>query len=242
MDLPASNEVHLWWAFPDVPWDKEVQERQFAVLSKAEQEQQRRFVFERDRRQYLVSHALLRDVLSRYAPVPPGNWHFEVNAYGRPHISNPVEWQKLRFNLSHTEGRAVVAVAWDFDVGIDVESIRNQPDLTEIANRYFSPLEVAQLQRTPGRFFDFWTLKEAYIKARGLGLAIPLKSFSFILAEPDDPRIAFHEGCLDQPERWQFALLPREGYQVALAAAMDARPQIVERELAPRAERPKASN
>jgi 4'-phosphopantetheinyl transferase len=204
------------------------------VLSDAEQSQQRRFVFERHRQQYLVSHALIRDVLSRYAPVRPEKWRFEVNAYGRPFIAEPTEWQGLRFNLSHTDGRAVVAVAWEIDVGVDVEATNLHRDVSGIADRFFSPVELAQLRHDPGWFFDFWTLKEAYIKARGMGLAIPLGAFSFILSESERPRIVFHEGCPDQPERWQFVVLRGDGYRMGLAAATAGRPlRVLEREVIP---------
>jgi 4'-phosphopantetheinyl transferase len=205
------------------------------ALSDAEQQQQRRFVFERHRQEYLVSHALIRDVLSRYAPVSPRTWRFEVNAYGRPSIAEPAEWKGLRFNLSHTDGRAVVAVSSEIDIGVDVEATGAQSDLIEIADRFFSPVEVAQLRHTPNWFFDFWTLKEAYIKARGLGLAIALDTFSFILSESGRPQILFHEGCLDQPERWQFVLQRGDGYRMALAVATGAehRLSIVERAVVP---------
>jgi 4'-phosphopantetheinyl transferase len=235
VNRPAINEAHLWWAFPNQICDPELLQRQFLALSDSEQERQRRFVFERHRRQYLVSHALIRDVLSRYAPVAPEEWRFQTNAYGRPSIAEPAEWRGLRFNLSHTDGRAVVAVAWEVDVGVDVEATRALDDLSEIADRFFSPMEVAQLRKSPDWFYDFWTLKEAYIKARGLGLAIPLDTFSFILSDAERPAIVFHEGCQDQAERWQFVLQRGEGYRMGLAAAAgaDHRIRVIEREVIP---------
>src|SRR4029078_6585429 len=95
------------------------------------------------------------------------------------------------------------------DVGVDVEDRTRKGETVQIADRFFSPVEVAALRALPEerqreRFFDYWTLKEAYIKARGMGLAIPLDQFSFLL-EPDMPiRIAFDPRLADDPLAWQF--------------------------------------
>jgi 4'-phosphopantetheinyl transferase len=231
----ADNETHLWWAFPDRIRDSALLSRQHLTLSPEEQDRHRRFVFENHRHRYLVSHALVRDVLSQYAPVAPCDWIFEANAYGRPEIAAPREWRWLRFNLSHSGERAVVAVARQIDLGVDVESVSTRDGLTDIANRFFSPLEVAQLRSAPDLFFDFWTLKEAYIKARGMGLSIPLDTFSFCLANPSSPQIAFHAGCSDQAGRWQFLLRRSGDHRLAVAAALGpgARLQVTDREIVP---------
>jgi 4'-phosphopantetheinyl transferase len=205
------------------------------VLSEEEQAQQQRFVFDRDRKQYLVSHALIRDVLSRYAGIPPEDWRFDINPYGRPSIASPDEWRGLRFNLSHTRGRAILAMARGVEVGVDVEYVSETRNLTNIGERFFSAREIEQLRVAPSLFFDFWTLKEAYIKARGMGLAIPLDSFGFCLTDPRNPQIWFGEMCPDQPENWQFVLRRGDGYRMALAvkAAAGSRVVIVERDAIP---------
>ncbi len=202
----GTAEVHVWWCCPDRIRDPHLLERQFATLSEDERQRQRRFVFERDRHQFLVSHAFVRNVLSRYAPVAAASWQFETNSHGRPYIVQPASELDLRFNLSHTEGATVVAVARSLEIGVDVENVRRGGSLLEIADRFFSPYEVAQLAHDPELFFDFWTLKEAYIKGRGLGLSIPLDGFSFDLADRQKPAISFHEGCPDDPAAWQFVL------------------------------------
>lgn len=228
IDLGA-HEVHLWWTFPDGVRDPEILKRHLAILSADEKERRGRFVFERDRHRFLVSHALVRESLSRYAPVAPAEWRFQVNEYGRPSIDWPESQRWLRFNLSHSEGRAVVAIAREIEIGVDVEATRLQNDLAVIASQFFSPREVARLGDEPNAFFDFWTLKEAYIKARGMGLAIPLDSFSFLLSDPANPRIEFHEGCADQPGRWRFFLRRGDGYRVALAGATSEPLRVIEK-------------
>lgn len=208
--------------------------RQMHVLSDAERERHARFVYARDRNLFLVSHALVRDALSRYAPVHPAEWEFAFNAYGRPEIAQPAKWRDLRFNLSHSAGRAVVAVARGYEIGVDVEAVKEIEDMQKIAERFFSPVESAALRRDPELFFDFWTLKEAYIKARGMGLALALHGFSFSLAEPGRPLVAFHEGCADDPEAWDFLLYRRDGFRLALAArGAGGPPRVIEREIIP---------
>jgi 4'-phosphopantetheinyl transferase len=231
----TAGEAHLWSAFPDRNHDPAIRARQLAVLSPAERDRMSRFRFESGRDEYLVAHSLVRDVLSRYAPSPPGAWEFQTNQYGCPYIVAPAEHVGLRFNLSHTKGRVIVAVAQRADIGVDVERADRGGDLEAIADRFFSPPEVEQLKCDAKLFFDFWTLKESYIKARGMGLSIPLDSFSFSLSDPARPRITFHASCEDQPERWQFALQREEHYRVALSIACATPLRITEREIIPMA-------
>lgn len=238
------NETHLWWVYADQVRDPALLRRQFAILSEREQQQQQRFRFEKGRHQYLVSHALVRETLSRYAPVAPAEWSFSTNRYGRPAIAEPAEFTHLRFNLSHADGMAVVALARDRDVGVDVENVTRQGQLLEIADRFFSPAEVRQLHQVDfshrrSMFFEFWTLKEAYIKARGMGLAIPLDSFSFDLSNSANPAISFHDGCEDDPGQWQFVQTrPGPDHRISLAVRLpsDRRLNVVNREIVPRGE------
>jgi 4'-phosphopantetheinyl transferase len=147
----------------------------------------------------------VRAVLSRYAGRAPAELRFAVGEHGRPELLDA----PVRFNLSHTRGWAVLAVSGGADVGVDVEEVRADRELIAVADRFFSPSETAELRallapRQPDRFFDYWTLKESYIKARGLGLSLPLDQFSFHLG--DRPRISFSEKLADDPDAWQFWL------------------------------------
>lgn len=169
-----------------------------------------RLVFERDRRRFLLTRALVRTMLSRYAGVAPAEWAFIANVHGRPEIlDRPGSVPDLRFNLSHTEGLIACAVTIGREVGVDVEHIQRR--LTrDVAGRFFAPSEVNTLKALPDdeqarAFFDYWTLKEAYIKARGFGLALPLADFAFTLAPPAPPQIAFEPALEDDSATWQFA-------------------------------------
>jgi 4'-phosphopantetheinyl transferase len=157
---------------------------------------------------YGVREALARTTLSRYAPVPPAAWTFRENAYGRPEV-DVAGHQDLWFNLSNTRGLIACVVARDREVGVDVEDTERGTETVGVAGRFFSPFEVAALHALPegarrGRFFDYWTLKEAYIKARGMGLAIPLDQFSFLLDEAPPVRVAFDPRLGDDAGSWQF--------------------------------------
>jgi 4'-phosphopantetheinyl transferase len=216
------EEVHVWIVEPERIDDPRLLEAYWGLLDGREREKQRRFRFERHQRQYLVSHALVRLTLSRYAPVAPGAWAFATNAYGRPEVQG--EWgTRLRFNLSHTDGMALVAVGTGAELGADVEDAEREGETVDIADHYFAASEVAALRALPperqrGRFFEYWTLKESYIKARGAGLSLPLDQFAFHLEPGQAPRISFDPRMRDEPEAWQFVQLrPSARHQAAVA-------------------------
>jgi 4'-phosphopantetheinyl transferase len=218
----TADEAHIWYTFTDKIADPALLAEYRAVLSAEERARLERFYFEKHRHSFLVSHAMLRVVLSLYADVLPAEWTFVTGSHGKPDIANSIPLP-LRFNLSHTQGLAAVIVARDRDVGVDVEHVNRREVGIELAERYFAPSEVAALRAVPEpdrreRFFAYWTLKEAYIKARGLGLSLPLDGFAFDL-ETDRPGIAFNERIADQPAAWQFAR-HRPGPDHALAVAI----------------------
>lgn len=209
MDLLPRNAVHIDLVHTDHADAWAQQHAYRALLSKDEKERMARLVFDRDRRRFLLTRALVRTMLSRYAGVAPADWSFVANVHGRPEIlERPRGVPDLRFNLSHTDGLIACAVTIGRDIGVDVEHIGRR--LThDVAGRFFAPREVNDLQSRPAEerhktFFDYWTLKEAYIKARGLGLALPLGDFAFTLAPPAPPTIAFEPSLDDDPATWQF--------------------------------------
>jgi 4'-phosphopantetheinyl transferase len=140
----ACPEIDVYWERPRTG------EEWLGILSDEELQRYRAFHFERDRAAYLTAHALTRRALSRYADVAPPDWQFAKGPCGKPEIANPLD-RRLGFNLSHTHGLVACAVGWECEVGIDVERI----------NREINPAV---------SFFEEWTLKEAYLKALGVGL------------------------------------------------------------------------
>lgn len=214
----APDEIHLWCAYHEEIRGPALEAAYRCLLSPTERMRQGRFHFDRDRHRFLVTRALVRTVLSRYASIRPEDWEFATNPHGRPHVVNAdADCTGLTFNLSHTDGVIVLGVARGMRLGVDVEFVSERTGVLEIAPGFFAPEEVADLQGLPAglrqqRFFEYWTLKEAYIKARGEGLSIPLDQFGFTLrgehavALSTDPRQA------DTASAWrfqQFRLSPR---------------------------------
>lgn len=202
-----SHQVHIWHAF--LPQHRaDLAPHLMGLLSDQERCQQGRFHFEKDQHRYLMTRALVRTVLSRYAPIAPTDWIFENNEYGRPKIVNqhPLATY-LDFNVSHSDGLVVLIVSTDRMVGIDTESTARHAPL-DVADRFFSPHEVQSLYRLPNekqafRFWELWTFKESYIKARGMGLSLPLEQFSIELTGESRVSIAF-DGIADKPDAWQL--------------------------------------
>jgi 4'-phosphopantetheinyl transferase len=178
--LLGADEIHIHLLRPEFCVDAYK-----ATLDSSEQQRAQAFKFSKDRDLYVAAHVFLRQVLSRYACVPAKAWQFSCNRYGKPAIANPGH-QWLQFNLAHTKGMVACAVARNRAVGVDVEHRKYLEDLPSLCHQAFSPIEARAVlahQLPDDRehcFFNYWTLKEAYIKARGLGLSLPLQTFSFV--------------------------------------------------------------
>lgn len=182
------KDIHLWLTRPKEIADPTLLASYQLLLSADEKKKQQRYRFAKDRHNCLVTCAFVRYVLSQYADLQPAEWIFEKGRHGKPEISNsPLP---LRFNLSHTEEMIVCAVILHKDIGCDIESRSRIADLKSSARRYFSASEVKTLLALPttqqqARFFEYWTLKEAYVKATGQGLSVPLNAFSFNIGRSD---------------------------------------------------------
>jgi 4'-phosphopantetheinyl transferase len=212
----AADEVQVWYAFADQCSAPELQREYLSLLSPEELQRHARFAFDHLKAEYLLTRALCRIMLSHYAAVDPAAWTFGSNSHGRPHLLGPAAGLGLGFNLSNTRSLVALAVARDtHELGVDVEALDRRPAPIEIAHRYFSPAERAGLLALQGaaqhqRFFELWTLKEAYIKARGLGLSIPLDTFSMHL-QNGDIQVSFDERIGPHSGPWQFALHNLQG-------------------------------
>ena len=211
------NKVHIWRACLDV--DSAVRERLSAVLSTAEQERAARFAFAKDRNRFAVARAILRQLLGRYLDEPPQDVVLETLPHGKPILAGTARIPPLRFNLSHSHQFALFVFCLEYEIGIDIEKIRPQVALEGIESHYFSPKERAELEALPQDlrpegFFLCWTRKEAYVKARGEGLNVPLESFSVSLT-PGKPALLQSS----DEERWSlYSLDPATGFVGAMAA------------------------
>ena len=221
----APTEIHLWLAFYNEITDASLHLAYRELLNAEEKAQEPRFYFSRDRQRYLITRALVRIVLSRYISIHPQEWIFSTNAYGSPEVVNAqARAECLSFNISHTHSLIVLGVTKRRALGVDVENVCARKASIEVADRYFAPQEVAALSATPRdqqqyRFFEYWTFKEAYIKARGMGLALPLDKFSFHYPGDHEVEIAIQPELGDDSARWQFwQFRPVPEYLTAICA------------------------
>ena len=222
----GGEEAHVWTTDPNAGMIQREPARYLEWLSAEERERYGRFRFEKDRRLFLAGQAQIRAVLSLYdEEIGAAQWRFSTNPYGRPEIANPHRGAALRFNLSHTQGAVVSAVVRTRAIGIDVESLDRDVDMLGIARSSFAPGEFRELAALSGeerrnRFFEYWTLKEAYIKARGKGLSIPLNQFWF---KRCGGKIAVQSEGADSAEEWQFEQFrPTPRHRAAVAVQVRA--------------------
>lgn len=237
------DEIHLWFCHDEKIVDNALLQQYYDTLNEPEKEKTNRFQFEKDRNQYLITRALLRHALSLYVnEIAPEQWEFISNEHGKPSISDPLP-QPLQFNLSHTDGMIVLAITRNKEIGIDVESQLKRRKSLEVADRFFSPPEIADLKSLPkaqqvDRFYDLWTLKEAYLKARGLGLSTGLDKFSFQFPNDKDITITFNSEMADDPKAWKFWLFKTNEERTVALAAKSSNPQksfaILIREMIPK--------
>ena len=185
----VEHSVHVWSA--SLRLNSAILEKFKSTLSGEERARAQRFIFERDRNSFMAAHGILRDVIARYLRCEPDGVKYIYGLYGKPAVSSPGSRYSLRFNLSHSHGIAVIAIANGREIGVDVEKVRPELASLDIATRYFSVEEVEELRALPADlqaegFFLCWTRKEAYVKALGEGLRFPLDSFRVSLS-PGQP-------------------------------------------------------
>jgi 4'-phosphopantetheinyl transferase len=178
------TQVHVWLAHPEATTAPATLAAWRALLSADERSRLERFRRESDGHHFLVAHALARCALSHYVEVAPAAWIFAANRWGRPEIAGPDAAPALRFSLSHTAGLVACAVARGGDCGVDVEANDRRGDPLRVARRVLAARELADLEALPAaarreRFLVYWTLKEAYVKALGRGLSLPLREIAF---------------------------------------------------------------
>ena len=182
-----------------------------------------RFYFSRDRERFIVARGILRAILGRYSNRAPNSLSFSYSAHGKPALVSESDADEIRFNLSHSNGKALYAVSRGREIGVDIEFIRGDLEAEQIAERYFSHSEIETLRALPlslrkYAFFLCWTRKEAYIKARGEGLSLPLDQFDVSLIPGEPAALLSTQSDSDEALGWSLLnLTPASGYAAALA-------------------------
>ena len=201
------SKIHLHLAQPE-----SINLLDSKVMDENEHKRANSFKFANDRNLYIASHIFLRQVLSSHAALEPNAWQFIFNAYGKPSIANS-GYRGIQFNLSHTRGLITCVISHNqsiAELGVDVEEYHPLTDLTALCHYAFSSKEGNHVLSTNNsevqkkRFFTYWTLKEAYIKARGLGLSIPLQQFALHKGENQEWQVSCEPELQDDVKLWQF--------------------------------------
>lgn len=218
----GQREVHVWRAALEV--EATIVSRMHELLSADERARAERFHFTIDRRHFIVARAQLRMILSRYINIAPAEVRFVYSEHGKPMLaSGNNQSGKIKFNLTHSAGVALLAFTRAGEIGVDLERIRPEITGDDIARRFFSTAEVACLERLPAAarqtaFFDCWTRKEAFVKAKEIGLSLSLDQFDVTLA-PEEPAALLRTGWdADEVSRWSLkALDVGPGYVATVA-------------------------
>ena len=216
---PLDRAVHLWMF--ELACNFQTIARLKKFLNQAEWQKVLRFCFERDRNSYIAGRGLLRLILGLYLDKSPSNIHFDYGPQGKPVLAKQ-HVSSLNFNLSHSNNLVLLAFSCNRDVGVDIEYHRYLMDWQGIAKYYFAPGEQSALKKLPPEqqqhaFFDCWTRKEAYIKALGGGLSIPLDQFEVSLAPNQPARLISVEGKTEKSKRWSMVGIDTQSnYSAAL--------------------------
>jgi 4'-phosphopantetheinyl transferase len=217
----AKGEIDVWCI--NVNWFAKQIQRLLQTLAPDERRKAERFHFPKDRHRFIVTRAALRMVLSRYLEMPPAQLQFRCGAFGKPSLMPQFGGDTFRFSVSHSNDLILLALTREREIGIDIEYIREGFAGEDIAESFFSTREAATLRTLPEKlktkaFFDCWTRKEAYVKARGEGLSFPLKQFDVAFA-PGEPASLLHvQNAPAEARRWSLVeLSPNAEYAAALA-------------------------
>jgi 4'-phosphopantetheinyl transferase len=214
-----SGAAFLYYLLPDLITNTSLLDECRFILAPEERQRVDLLALQRHRNERLLARATLRKALSDLTGLSPSTWQFRKNAHGRPEIEAPSDHRHLKFSVSHADGLIACLLSWHREVGLDVEPIQQVDGMLDIADRYFARCETVSLRALPGheqgrRFLELWTLKESYLKARGLGLSIPLTEVAFTIKK-NAVYARFGAQLADDPVRWQFNLERLNDYLIA---------------------------
>lgn len=199
-----TDQIHVWMV--DVPSNKVNEVAFFSLLSKDEKERANRFRFEKDRLIYVTAKAILRKLIGQYLNIDPTNIIFQYYKKGKPYINSK---EDLKFNVSHSGDKVLIGFSLQHEMGVDIEYNKRKVKLKEVAKRFFSQTEyekMVQLPKSQWRtaFFNCWTRKEAFIKAKGGGLSIPLDQFEVTLIPNEKPALQIIRWDQEDVPNWDL--------------------------------------
>lgn len=216
----SGSRVHVWYA----ALGDACRETDFiSCLSPEERDRAQRFRFEEHRRRYVAFHGVARTFLGKYLELRPEEIRFQLGPYGKPSVVAEQNPEGLSFNMSESQGHALYGITRERAVGVDIERIRDVNNMERIITDTFTPAEQAafrglSMDEKRGMFFACWTRKEAFVKAVGLGLSLPLSSFDAPLGGETPAPLSRLDGNVGDASRWTIhPLTPVEGLAGAVA-------------------------
>lgn len=224
----AEGEVQVWHYILDVNAEKE--ETLIRVLSDEEIERVNRYRFDKHRRRFIAGRGILRAILAHYLGCEPQALGFGHGEHGKPYIAWPQSAHDIRFSASDSHGLGAVAVTQGNELGLDIEKVRHNSDQEQIVAREFAAEERDWFCGLPEderarAFHELWTCKEAYLKAKGVGLAAPLNSFAISMSRGAQPRLSWSAIDNADPQRWLLHRLAIDsGFATCLAVEGSDRP------------------
>ena len=220
-ELISSREVHVWRLLFNKHYSHV--ENIKKLLSADELERAGKFHFEKDHSKFIMARGVLRMILAGYLGLKPRELRFEYTSFGKPFLSENNGSDIISFSLSHSDDIALYAVTINQSVGVDVERIKESVDIAQIANRFFSTGEIQSLEcihekERPGKFFQYWTRKEALVKAIGKGISFPLELIDVSLVKGKTLSPIKLSGTIEENSCWNVQdLYPGHGYAAAIA-------------------------
>jgi 4'-phosphopantetheinyl transferase len=215
--------IHVWRCSLDLPSAN--LENLLGILQPDEFERAKKFYFEKDRNRFIAARSILRSILGLYLNENPDQIKIGYTSFGKPVLVPGSYFQNLHFNLSHSENLALLAIASEGNVGIDIEQIRYDLDIEALASRFFSKEEICVLEKMDAEkkmevFFQLWTRKEAFLKATGKGLSFPMEHCDVSSADNRNfsPVIIPITDISDQSNWYVMDLEPAKEYMAAIAS------------------------
>jgi len=215
------SDIHIWCASLNVSSQDQLYYR--SILSEDEVGRAMRFVFKKDRDHYIAGRGLLRCLIGGYLDLEPSQLEFVYGPHGKPALKSGLTNKVLEFNVSHSKDRALYAFNWNRRVGVDIEYLIPMADMDDFAERFFTPHESAWINALSGTqkedaFFKTWTCKEAFLKANGSGLTVPINQVEISLETEGTVELISIGDDKEQPSHWRLEMFnPFPGYQAALA-------------------------
>lgn len=213
------NEVHIWSLNLGLVPFQAMQEYE-SILSDDEKTRASKFRFSKDKKTFSLTRGVLRKLAGAYLDTEPKKVKFHYEQYGKPRFQDE---SRIKFNVSHSGDRAVIAFVRDYDIGVDIEYFKDDFDVLDIAENFFSRREIDKLKMQPLKeqrqaFYRCWTRKEAFIKAEGSGLSFPLDKFTVSMHSDNEANLEHTDWSPDEKDRWNmFSFKPAQNYIAAVA-------------------------